>query len=224
MRMWICLVLGAVMLSPLSSFAQDPVTVDPAHHKVELDNADVRVLRITFAPGDKAPVHQHPSSVAVFLSGGTNRLTVPGQAPTETPQKRGDVVLVAAGKHSVENIGTTRTEVVLVELKKPGSLAYKGKSLDPVKVNPKVYSVVAENADVRVLRVHASPGDPSVVHEHPSNVVVRLNDSATAKAGSVTFVAGPEKHGGTPATDAAATDVIIVELKSGGGAGSGGKQ
>jgi quercetin dioxygenase-like cupin family protein len=212
------LTLGILALLVGVAFAQDPVKVDPAHHKVELENADVRVLRITFAPGETAPEHEHPNSVAIVLSGGTNRLTSPGQKPTENPQKRGDVVLLNAGKHSVENIGKTRTEVILVELKKPGSKTYKGMALDPVKLAPKNYVVVAENEHARVIHLRASAGDPSVEHEHPSNVVVRLNDSATAKAGSVIFASGPEKHGGTPATSTTPTEVIIVELKSGAGA------
>lgn len=214
-----CLVIALSVFVSQSAFAQDPVKIDPAHHKVEIDNADVRVLRITFAPGEKAPEHEHPNSVAIFLTDGVNRLSTAGQKPTENPQKRGDAVLVNAGRHSVENVGKTRTEVILVELKKPGSKAYKGMSLDPVKLNPKNYSVVVENEHVRVVRIRSAAGDPSVVHEHPSNVVVRLSDSATAKAGSVTWAPGPEKHGGTPATTTAATDVIIVELKTDSGAG-----
>jgi quercetin dioxygenase-like cupin family protein len=192
--------------------AQDPVKVDPAHHKVEFENDDVRVLRITFAPGDKAPAHDHPNSVAVILTDGVNRLTTDGK-PTETPQKRGDVVLLNASKHTVENIGKTRTEVVLIELKKPGSKTYKGMSLDPVKVNPKNYSVIAENDHARAIRIRVAPGDKSVVHEHPSNVSVGLAD------GAVAWHPGPEKHGGDPPTAAAALDVIVVEVKSGAGAG-----
>ena len=220
MRNLVWLALGIWAVSPSPMFAQDPVKIDPAHHKVELENADVRVLRISFEPGEKAPPHDHPNSVAIVLSDGVNRLTTEGQKPTENPQKRGDVVLVNAGKHSVENIGKARTDVILVELKKPGSKTYKGMALDPVKLNPKSYSVVAENDHARVIHIKSAVGDPSVVHEHPSNVVVRLNDSATAKAGSVTWAPGPEKHGGTPPTTTAPTDVIIVELKSGSGAGA----
>ena len=140
--LWLTFGMWAAGLVP--AFAQDPVKVDPAHHKVELENEDVRVLRITFGPGEKAPAHDHPNSVAVFLSDGVNRLTTDGKS-TENPQKRGDVVLVNAGRHTVENIGQTRTDVILIELKKPGSKTYKGMSLDPVKVNPTNYSVAAEN-------------------------------------------------------------------------------
>lgn len=218
MRIFVSLAIAMGLVSPATVFAQDPVKVDPAHHKVEFENADVRVLRITFSPGDKAPEHDHPNSVAVFVTDGVNRLTTAGQKPTENPQKPGDVVLLNATKHSVENIGKTRTEVVLVELKKPGSKTYKGMALDPVKLASKNYVVVQENEHARVIRVRSAAGDPSVVHEHPSNVVVQMNDSKTAKAGTVTWHPGPEKHGGTPPTVAGATDAIIVELKSGAGA------
>ena len=163
------------------------------------------MLRITFGPGEKAPEHEHPNGVAIFLSDGVNRLTSPGQKPTENPQKRGDVVLLAAGKHMVENVGKTRTEVLLVELKKPGAKTYRGMSLDPVKLVPKNYVVAAENEHARVIHLRSAVGDPSVVHEHPSNVVVLLTDSATGKAGTVVWAAGPEKHGGEPKTVAAPT-------------------
>lgn len=80
------------------------------------------------------------------------------------------------------------------------------------------YVAAAENEHARVIHLRSAVGDPSVVHEHPSNVVIRLNDSATAKAGTVTWAPGPEKHGGSPSTVAAANDIILVELKSGAGA------
>jgi quercetin dioxygenase-like cupin family protein len=220
MRLVTSLAVSLCVLGSGTALAQDPVTIDSTHHKVELENADVRVLRITFGPGEKAPVHDHPNAVAILLTDAVNRLTTPGQKPTENPQKRGDVVLVNAGKHSVENVGKTRSEVILVELKRPGAATYKGVSLDPVKLAPKHYIVVAENEHARVIRLRSAVGDPSVLHEHPSNVVVRMSDSATAKAGTVTWAPGPEKHGGDPKVVANANDVVIVELKSGAGAAS----
>lgn len=218
MRSVVPIAFALSLTAPAVLFAQDPVKVDPAHHKVEIDNADVRVLRITFAPGDKAPLHDHPNSVAIFLAGGTNRLTTPGQKPTENPQQRGDVVLLSASKHTVENIGKSGTEVILVEMKKPGMAGFKGMSLDPVKLNPKNYVVVAENEHARVIRLRSAAGDKSVEHEHPSNVVVSFVAGPGEKPGTVTWHPGPEKHGGTPPTTAAANDVVIVELKSGAGA------
>ena len=48
---------GAVLLMALPVGAQDAVAVDPAHHKVEFENDQVRVLRVTIAPGEKTPTH-----------------------------------------------------------------------------------------------------------------------------------------------------------------------
>src|SRR5437016_14543613 len=47
---------------------------------------------------------------------------------------------------------------------------------DPVKVDPKHYSVMFENDAVRVLRIHYAPGEKSVMHSHPDSVIVFLED------------------------------------------------
>jgi hypothetical protein len=39
-----------------------------AQPTVEIDNAWVRVLRVKQAPHETAPAHQHPDSVAVYLT------------------------------------------------------------------------------------------------------------------------------------------------------------
>src|ERR1035437_1038313 len=67
----------ALLVAPAAS-AQDPVKVDPKHYKVEFENAQVRVLRITYGPHEKSVMHSHPASVAVFLTDLTGKLTMPG--------------------------------------------------------------------------------------------------------------------------------------------------
>ena len=113
------LVLGMCVFAPRPGFAQDPVAVNPAHHKVELDNADVRVLRITFEFGEKAPLHDHPNGVGVFLSSGVNRLTTPGQKADRDPaaarRRRAPGRQALSGEYRQEP-----TEMILVEMKKPG--------------------------------------------------------------------------------------------------------
>jgi hypothetical protein len=47
---------------------------------------------------------------------------------------------------------------------------------DPVKVDPKHYSVVFENNAVRVLHIHYAVGEKSVMHSHPDSVAVFLED------------------------------------------------
>jgi len=98
-------------------FAQDPVKVDPKHYKVELENEQVRVLRITYGPGEKSVMHEHPGSVAVFLTDGKVKFTLPDGKSQETTSKAGSTVWEAAGKHLPENTGGKPFELILVELK-----------------------------------------------------------------------------------------------------------
>src|SRR5258707_14867647 len=56
------------------------------------------------------------------------------------------------------------------------SIAAVSRAQDPVKVDPKHYSVAFENDAVRVLRIHYAPGEKSVMHSHPDAVVVFLED------------------------------------------------
>ncbi|HEX4738252.1 MAG TPA: hypothetical protein VH331_11895 [Allosphingosinicella sp.] len=95
---------------------------------------------------------------------------------------------------------------------------------DPVKVDPRHYKVVFENAQVRVLRIHYGPHETSVMHAHPDGVVTYLSDGhmrfllpggktidSSGKAGmSIWAPAGPHKPtnvGNTP------MDAVLVELK-----------
>ena len=48
---------------------------------------------------------------------------------------------------------------------------------DPVKVDPQHHTVVFENEQVRVLRVHYEPNEKSVMHSHPNAVVIFLSDA-----------------------------------------------
>jgi oxalate decarboxylase/phosphoglucose isomerase-like protein (cupin superfamily) len=95
---------------------------------------------------------------------------------------------------------------------------------DPVKVDPKHYTVVFENNAVRVLRIYYPVGEKSVMHWHPDSVAVFLEDErakmthpdgkseeTSGKKGEAIFTpAGahlPENTGTGP------IDVILVELK-----------
>jgi hypothetical protein len=46
--------------------------VDPKHYKVELENEQVRVLRINYGAHEKSVMHSHPNSVAIFQNKGRN--------------------------------------------------------------------------------------------------------------------------------------------------------
>jgi quercetin dioxygenase-like cupin family protein len=96
---------------------------------------------------------------------------------------------------------------------------------DAAKVDPKHYTVMSENDQVRILKVHYGPHEKSVMHSHPAGVVVFLNDGKAVftapdgKKTDVAFKAGdaqttvsmthlPENTGET------AMDAIVIEMKA----------
>ena len=97
--------------------AQDAVKADPKHYKVEMENDQVRVLRITYGPHEKSVMHEHPNSVAVFLTDGNVRFTLPDGKSQDAPVKAGAYQWEPAGKHLPENLSDKPFEVLLVELK-----------------------------------------------------------------------------------------------------------
>ena len=112
------LLLSALMvLVVLPAMAQDPVKVDSKHYKVEMENTQVRVLRIQYGAHEKSVMHYHPASVAVFLTDGDTKFTLADGKTTESHAKAGQVVWEPAGKHLPENTGDKPLEIILVELK-----------------------------------------------------------------------------------------------------------
>ena len=95
---------------------------------------------------------------------------------------------------------------------------------DAVKADPKHYTVVSENAQVRILKVHYGPHEKSVMHSHPATVAVFLTDSkaqftfpdgkkqdVAIKPGEAQYSAAtthlPENMGDS------GMDAIVIELK-----------
>ena len=112
--------LVLVLCSYTSANAQDAVAVDPKHHKIEFENDHVRVLRITFSPGDSSQMHGHPCAVAIGVSDARLTFHLPDGGTRPANLKVGQVVITKPTTHSPENQTATAAEVILVELKDGG--------------------------------------------------------------------------------------------------------
>ena len=95
----------------------DPLVTDGDKYSLVVENDRVRVLRYHDSPGAKTNPHHHPDSVLHALSSFKRRLTFANGKAVEREFKPGDVMLVPAQTHVGENIGSTDTEVLLVEVK-----------------------------------------------------------------------------------------------------------
>jgi hypothetical protein len=96
--------------------SDDPTCTDPDKYSVVFENDRVRVLEYRDTPGAKTRPHRHPDSVMCVLSAFERRLHHDA-GPRDVVMKPGQVHWLPAQSHVGENIGTTDTHVVFVELK-----------------------------------------------------------------------------------------------------------
>ena len=83
----------------------DPATVDPQHYKVELENEQVRVLRIHYGAHEKGQTHEHIlNRIVLYLN------DQPGA-------KADDVRMAGAATHAEENASGQPADRIAVELK-----------------------------------------------------------------------------------------------------------
>ncbi len=94
----------------------DCIKVDPAHHRIVLENEHVRVVRWVVLPGDKTLTHSHPKNLNINLTDYTGKVTTP-QKIFDVYDKAGSVSWRDAVIHAVENLGSQPMEGIIVEFK-----------------------------------------------------------------------------------------------------------
>ena len=208
----------------------DAVTADPAHYAVEFENDVARLLRITYGPGERSVMHHHPANCSVALGTASWRMTDPaGDVTEDAPTAVGEVNCGDSDAvHLPENAGSETSELILVEFKdgsSPGTVVEESEYPDAVTADPDHYTVEFENDVVRVLRIAYEPGERSVLHHHPANCAVTLNDASwgmTDAADEVTEntnTAGLLNCGDADVhlpenTGAESSEVILIEFKN----------
>jgi quercetin dioxygenase-like cupin family protein len=113
----IAIVLVTLMFTVGTAVAQDPIKVGPNIYKKLFENDRVRMLEVTFAPGDSIAMHSHPDHAVYTVTGGTLRVTTSDGKTMVADLKAGDPIWFPAVMHAAKNIGTTSLKLVVVELK-----------------------------------------------------------------------------------------------------------
>lgn len=101
----------------IAALAQDPVKVDPTHYRVLFENSHIRVLEYRDKPGDKAPMHSHPSYMTYVAGPGKTKFTRPNGSTSVDDEKSSIFECLPPTQHAMENVGTTDTQEVLIEFK-----------------------------------------------------------------------------------------------------------
>jgi hypothetical protein len=111
----------------LAAFGQDPTKVAPESYKLQLQNDWIKVLRVSYAPNSKVPVHDHskgPAAYVYLVDSGPVRFIHAGWEAepvlTRRATKAGSFRLSPTRfeneTHAVENISNTRSDFLRIEI------------------------------------------------------------------------------------------------------------
>jgi hypothetical protein len=163
------------------AFSQDPTKVAPDSYKLQFENDWVKVLRVSYAPNSKVPVHDHskgPAAYVYLVDSGPVRFVHSGweQDPVLTRQatKAGSFRLSPTRfdneTHAVENISNTRSDFLRIEIKTAApdreSLLTRKGPFTGDRTNG-LNRVEFENSQLRVTRLISKPGTPLNLTANP---------------------------------------------------------
>jgi len=156
-----------VLFAVLVCGGQTALPFSPA--TTPFDNKLVRVQLSAGLPGVITPPHVHSTNrVMVYFDAGTNKITYQNGKVSPEVFRAGDVQWNnAMGTHVAEIMAAGPVNIAHIELKSPPDMvpAVKYPALDPLKVDPGHYKMEIDNNQVRVLRLHLSQGEKTVLHE-----------------------------------------------------------
>jgi quercetin dioxygenase-like cupin family protein len=96
----------------------DPLKVDPNVYKLEFENPQVRVLRVTIPPHASTPMHAHSTNrVTVLLTDQKFQTKDASGKTAMVEHKAGDVVWGTPTEHAEQNLSDEPFEAVTVEVK-----------------------------------------------------------------------------------------------------------
>ena len=106
----------------------DALVAAPRHHRVLLENEQVRVLDTQIAPGETVPLHTHRWPAVHQVMSWSDFVRRDGQGAVQV-DTRGKPAMAAGtalwsgplGPHTLENVGSAELHVVSVELKSANS-------------------------------------------------------------------------------------------------------
>jgi len=184
----VLVLLGAAMMAQTQDGAAAGST---GVAKVEFENEQIRVVRVSYAPHEKSPMHSHLGRFVLTLTKNDLRISQPDGKARGVQWKAHEYFWGDGVTHQVENLSNGPMENIEIEFKqskasgvevKPphkAPAAGTGTEKDPVPVEREPHHhVVFENQYLRLLDVVVPPGEMTLFHTHSlDNVAVLLADT-----------------------------------------------
>ena len=96
----------------------DATKVSPNTYKLLLENDYTRIVKVTAKPGDRDEWHSHMPMAVYIVTDMKIRIHTPDGKFTDMEGKAGQTMWMdGVEKHSMENMGSTDTNIILVEFK-----------------------------------------------------------------------------------------------------------
>ena len=149
-----------------------PEKVSPEIYEVLLENEAVKVMKVSFAPGQEDNMHDHYPFTGYILDGGKAQVTMPDGKVNEREFPSGFIAHNGNGiRHKVKNIGSNDINIILIEHKKLGSIPTfdNNAKLSAHAVSPDIYEIVHEDELIKVYTATFPAGSSDNVHEHGMN-------------------------------------------------------
>jgi quercetin dioxygenase-like cupin family protein len=109
--------VAVLLFAAAPAAAQDATVADAKHYEVIEENDQVRVLHISYGPGEKSVMHKHPDAVFVALTDNHLRMQLADGETIEMEIEQGQVMFTPAVKHAPENLSDHAISGYLIELK-----------------------------------------------------------------------------------------------------------
>ncbi len=207
-----------ILLSTAHLLSQDPYQVAADHYHLVFENPWVRATRVTYAPQDTAPVHNHPPNpvtIYVYVTDGgvlefkhMTGFRSPGVV-IDRPAVKAGAIRVSHGQpetHSVKYLGDQPTEYARIELRTEAlDVPIRDVRLPPYTfAKPSDEEKQYENGQFRIMRVLCAGGEKCPESEHPGDpaVVVILSG---VRRGQILW--SPQRQTGP-------MELVRIELKS----------
>jgi quercetin dioxygenase-like cupin family protein len=155
----------------------DAVTAAGNYYKVLADTMGIRMLEVTYKPGDSSAWHSHPDYALYAAEGGTATFYGKDGTKMENEMKTGMIMIRPAEAHSVKNTGKTTIKVILFEVNRPKGTMTWDVARDAAKVAGNEYKVAADTMGIRVLNINYKPGETAPMHSHPDQALYVIDGS-----------------------------------------------
>ena len=202
-RQFVCTLMMVIALLGVTS-AQDGTKLLPDAYKLLFENDIVRVVRITYAPGVKLPLHTHTGGTIYYVylndSDGIKWVHENGRVATRPAVKRGSLRLSTGGeeKHTGENNSTALAEWLRIELKTIDKVTRQ--RIPRPELDSSKSAIVVDHKSERLLiqRVWVAPGqslDVEAVEMPALWVSIPSGETRWAEAGKAETI---KNTGSTP--------------------------